>query len=269
MLNLVVALPCEAKPIRRYYDLTTDTQKYAFPVYRSDNVRLVVSGAGKVNAAAAAAYLGSLNSTYSGAWLNIGIAGHASRKPGDVILVNRITDLVTGTSWYPPIAFRYDGLSGGVCTVDVPETGYKGDCTYDMEAAGFYPVATRFATGELVQCVKVISDNNELDAKKLNAAVIEEIIADKIDGIACIVQSVLTLSQENPTVVSTELCGILGQWHFTVSQRNQLSRLLQACDARNIGFSKQSATIAGCTNASDVLTCIEKRLQASSLALFV
>jgi adenosylhomocysteine nucleosidase len=83
-------LQCEASPIIAHFNLRSYPDS-PFPIYYNETMALIVSGIGKINCAAATAYLqvlrgGSLHS----AWLNIGIAGHSEYPLGKGLLVHQI-----------------------------------------------------------------------------------------------------------------------------------------------------------------------------------
>ena len=74
-ISLHVAQQHEAKPIIKYFHLRRYKHNSPFPIYLSDAYTLVVSGEGKLNTAAAVAYLAShFPNTTNNPWLNIGIA---------------------------------------------------------------------------------------------------------------------------------------------------------------------------------------------------
>ena len=56
MINILTALPCEAKPLIHHYRLN-GRQVHGFRIYENSDMRLIVSGIGKVAAAAACACL--------------------------------------------------------------------------------------------------------------------------------------------------------------------------------------------------------------------
>ncbi len=83
MINLVVALPAEARPLIEFFRLKEKTTIGTFRMYRQEDMSLVISGPGKIAAAAATALLAGSNTTgKQAAWLNIGIAGHATYAIG-------------------------------------------------------------------------------------------------------------------------------------------------------------------------------------------
>ena len=228
MINLVVALPAEARPLIDFYRLREKTTLGTFRVYRHADMSLVVSGPGKVASAAATALLAGRNTTArQAAWLNIGIAGHATCATGQSLLANRITDQATGKSWYPPQLFDLPTTTGRLVTVDVPENRYPQDVAYDMEASGYYPVASHFSSAELLQCFKVVSDNREHASSKITAACCTQLVAQKLDEIDLLVRALVSLAQEYNDwhAPHAELEPLSAQWHFTVSQRHQLAEL--------------------------------------------
>ena len=228
MMNLVVALPAEARPLIERYRLSDKTTIGTFRVYRHADISLIISGPGKVAAAAATALLASHSTPeIQAAWLNIGIAGHATCPTGQSLLAHRITDYATGKSWYPPQLFDLPTTTGSLLTVDVPENDYRQDVAYDMEASGYYAVACRFSSTELVQCFKVVSDNREQSTATLTAKHCTQLLAQKLDEIDLLLRALVSQAQEVNSwrAPHAGLEQIAAQWHFTVSQRHQLAEL--------------------------------------------
>ena len=197
MMNLVVALKAEARPLIRHYELHDRQADTAFPVYLGTDMALVVSGPGKAAAASATACLQGLTQGSKGnAWLNIGIAGHATYAIGDGRIANRITEHATDRSWYPPQVHELDIETGRLLTVDSPENDYTVDTLYDMEAAGFYPAACQFSTSELVQCFKVVSDNKMHANTKITAKHCEQLVASQLKTINSLVETLANMQKQ-------------------------------------------------------------------------
>ena len=195
MINLVVALPAEARPLIERYRLNEKTTIGTFRVYRHADMSLIISGPGKIAAAAATALLAGSNTPgKQAAWLNIGIAGHATYSTGQSLLAHRITDHATGKNWYPPQLFDLPTTTVSLLTVDIPENSYRQDVAYDMEASGYYPVASRFSSTELVQCFKVISDNREQSTATITAERCSQLVTRKLDEIDALVRALLSLA---------------------------------------------------------------------------
>jgi nucleoside phosphorylase len=197
MMNLVVALKAEARPLIRHYELHHRHAGMTFPVYLGTDMALVISGPGKAAAAAATAWLQGLTQGNKGnAWLNIGIAGHATCAVGDARIANRITEQATNRSWYPPQVHELDIATGRLLTVDSPENDYPVDALYDMEAAGFYPAACRFSTSELVQCFKVVSDNRQHANTKITAKHCEQLVDSQLKTINSLVEALGNMQKQ-------------------------------------------------------------------------
>lgn len=229
MIRFVVALPAEARPLIDRYRLRRRRASSDFPIYENEDVALIVSGVGKVAAAVATAYLnaGTGNQAH-GIWLNVGIAGHGQRHVGDGALAHRITDDATQGNWYPPLVFDPPCETAGVLTVGNPEHMYRAPWIYDMEAAGYYPIACRFSTSELVHCFKVVSDNRTVTANTVSGKTAQQMIAKHIEVIEDIMSRLTALSAELPKIGpdARQLEKFLDRWRFTVTEQHKLRRLL-------------------------------------------
>lgn len=263
MIHIVTALPCEAKPLIKHYRLNGQQTLHGFRIYENDEIRLIISGLGKINCAAACAYLQGRHSEQQTAWLNIGIAGHANLAIGTAILASKISDANNNQRYYPP------GLPDSPCprfeliSLDQATNSYPGNAVYDMEAAAFYMLAIRFSNSEAVQCMKIISDNKEIGIEQINAEKTEALIAGQIEQIAHVIQQLQQCNQELQTL-SRPAFGFsefTQKWRFTVSQQHQLQRLLQQWQAR----SEQTITIdnfAELTHSKLVIKQLQKTLTA-------
>lgn len=260
MLCLVVALPCEARPLAEYYRLRARPCR-GFPVYANDRTALIVSGVGKVAAAAAVACLQmQLGGAQAHSWLNCGVAGHPTRAIGEGLLAHKITDGANRRSWYPPLLDAPPCATDELITVDRPERSFEDGCAYDMEAAGFYPTACRFSTGELVQCYKVVSDGRSEAGKTLATGRVSRLMEDRLEEIAAVagrldrLERALAQVQAPPALEG--FC--LVRWHFTQTQRHQLAgacRRVQALDLDGEGF---RAELDVCRRATDVLEYLHR-----------
>jgi len=181
-INLVAALPAEGKPIASRFDLPRLQPDLEFPVYRRSHITLVVTGPGKINAAAGTALLGALGDRRQQAiWVNLGIAGHAERSVGEVLLASSITDAVSGRVWFPILPDGAPCPSESLLTLDRPDFGYKNQGMVDMEASGFFPTACRYSSVGLVQVLKVVSDNRENTSRGLGAKQVRRLMDGVIE----------------------------------------------------------------------------------------
>ena len=265
MLNLVIALPAEARPIIARRRLKRLDGHAAFPVYAGDRVRLAVSGCGKTSAAAAAAYLGAiLPDTRTSAWLNVGVAGHGSSSRGAALLAHKVIDRAGGRSYHPAITFPFPGSTTAVVTVDQAETEYPEPCAYDMEASGFCQSALRFASAELVHCLKIVSDTPDDPLDRVSADMVEALVQDQMDRVDQLAANLADLGAEaaglerDPPLYAE----LLDRWHFTASERSQLRRLLQRRHALAAREPVPEAEWAALKRGKDVLSSLRRRLDA-------
>ena len=106
-IRWVIALACEAAPIRARYDMRR-VDGGPFPTYQSACGRhwLVESGIGRTNAAAAMMHLHHLSAApRHAAWVNVGIAGHRDADIGEARLVCQVREASTGRVFYPISVF--------------------------------------------------------------------------------------------------------------------------------------------------------------------
>lgn len=234
MVNFVVALKAEAAPLIDHYGLRAQTPKGLFTIYARDNIALTVSGVGKTAAAAAVTYLHAVTGEpQHTAWLNLGIAGHRDLPLGALLLAHKITDKAANRHWYPPQILPTQLTGRELLCVDTPEAGYADEALYDMEAAGFYAAACRCSTAELVQCLKIVSDNAQAPANTpgnpLKARNVEALVAAQLPAIAGYADALEKLAGQLQSwqLPSDELYSYLQRWHFTVTQQHRLKTLLQ------------------------------------------
>ncbi len=230
MLRFVVAFEAEARPLIEHYGLDRDDATSAFKIYRQGDVALVVSGIGKVAAAAGTSYLHlSAGSERDAVWLNVGIAGHGTRPVGEALLAHKVTDRGSGRSWYPTLAFTPPCATDQVTTVDRPEREMTSPGAFDMEASGFVATACRFASAELVHCLKVVSDGPNTEVESLTAQTARRLVEKQLPMVDAVAEACAPLSLElrRQGAEPPELAACLERWHFTVTEQRELRRLLR------------------------------------------
>lgn len=261
---LVVALQAEAQPLITRFGLRCESPRGMFRIYRSESMALVVSGVGKSLSAAATGYLCGCSDGWRNApWINIGVAGHRTVDVGELIVANKIVDQSTAHSWYPPQLVS-NVVNSTLITVDKPEESYPERAAYDMEAAGFFPSATRCSSGELVQSIKVISDNPHQSIASLNARSIEQLITKNLSEIEQFINRLSELSIEIKVFPHN---GSLPEswakrWSFSVTQGHRLRRLLQRWKVLIGDEETLDSVLGACKDGAAVLTALEARLNA-------
>ncbi len=270
MINLVVALPAEARPLIRHFGLRRRPDASPFPLYDNDGISLIVSGVGKLKAAAATACLHAANGAAPDhAWLNIGIAGNGARALGEGVLAHSIKDAATRRCWYPPLVFQPPCETTAVLTLDRPASAYPETDSVDMEASAVYETASRFSTGELAHCFKIISDNRANPSHAVSAASTEQLVTQKLDEIEAIVRQLRQLAEEMTRLRSPppEFERFLARWHFTVSERHRLHQLLRCWQLRVPERQLSPAEFGALARAGEVLVLLERRLQGLPVRL--
>ena len=264
----MVALASEARPLIEHYRLSSLRHACGFRIYAADSVRLVVTGMGKVNAAAGTAYLAGFDPHLDQAWLNIGIAGHRSLNVGTATFALKVTDQATGRNWYPPQAVDMPGMGAHVTTYDTPMVSYPAEFVCEMEASAYYSVATRFSSGEVVQCYKIISDNKSSPVSELTAGTVTSLVRDHVNTIDGIAQSLQGMTKQLPRLAfQRELDQFVERWHFTVAQQVQLRDMLRKARALGATEALGLERWRHCENASHVLTEIELYLDSLPVRL--
>ncbi len=268
MIHLLTALPCEAKPLIRHYRLTRQRPEGVFPLYQSQQLRLIVSGVGANNMAAAVGYLHALaGDDPATAWLNIGIAGHANKPLGTPCLVDKATDNTAAYCYYPPMLFDLDIERAPLITLSNPSDNYSGNHLYDMEGMAFFTIASRLATAELVHSAKIVSDNRDHPISNISAKRVEALVEASMRTINELIMQLNELQRHYQSVIQdpSHYQEFLQNWRFTQYQRKRLRRLLQRLSALNM--QPHWPILETLAHAEDVLHTLEQQLGAAP-ALF-
>lgn len=228
-INFVVALDAEAQPLIHYYRLKRDHEIKPFPVYKSDNKLLIVSGIGKHNAMVATGYLAGLSNIGSQAWLNVGIAGGDVESLGDTVLAKAILDQETKKRYHPSVCFDVDLPQVEIITINEPTVIYKKGVLYDMEAAGFFDAASHFSTVELIHSCKIISDNSNHGVDGITKESTLALIETNFEKIEDMTRVLLNLLSQIKIAerVGQAISLLEKEYHFTTTQQNSLKVLVQ------------------------------------------
>ncbi len=224
---IFTALPCEAKPLITHFKLKKETSIAPFAIYTRGSIVLTVSGVGKSAMAAAVAYVFALFPAESLAVvLNVGVAGHKDYELGALFAAEKIIDGDRNKSYYPAIVTDLPCLTQSITTVSQAQLHYKTESLYDMEASAFYEIAVRFSSSELIQSLKVISDNENNAVEQITPAKVSAWIQEQLSEIEVCIKNLQSINSEYNTVVLTEYPQIIQQWRFSAHEKLQLKRLL-------------------------------------------
>ena len=203
--------------------------------------------------------LALFNNPQSPILINLGIAGHRSEALGTLCLGHKIIDRDSGRCFYPQMPFMSPTTSYSVWTGNQPDTGYIEDVLYEMEAAGFYEMAVKFSTSELIQVLKVVSDNAQSSIAGINAAQTEEWLSRQLPTIDGIVTQLIGLRQINQATTNAVYQELIDSFHFTVSRSLTLKALLQRWQLLK-GDQIMTWREANLRNAKELLIWIEYQL---------
>jgi len=175
------ALHAEALALINYYKLKRQLNIKPYACYAGDGVFLIESGIGKIHTASAIAWANATIAAISPIWVNIGMAGHSERAIGSCLLARCIKDKRSDqrACLHPLPASIPD--SEDLLTLDEPEDSYPAGSMVDMEGSAFVSVANRFTSPELIQSIKVISDNTQNPAQRLKTGEVETLFVPHLD----------------------------------------------------------------------------------------
>ncbi len=224
MVAIVCALAGEASPLSRHLNLRRCQKPTPFPLFQSQDFRLVVSGVGKVRSAAATAYLLSLGPSET--VLNIGLAAAPGEIPiGEALLIHKVTDRATGGVFYPDVLVRHGFREAPLTTADRPQTT-PWATPVDMEASGFCQAAAHFVSSAQTGLVKVVSDHFEAHTDHR----IDRLLHPHLDGITELARQMQQLVGELAPGLEEPLQHLLEDLSvrigFTVTQSRDLEKFV-------------------------------------------
>jgi len=228
-------------------------------------LKILLKGAIKhQNHMLAVGWVGALRTNQDCAWLNIGTSGHASRELGELVLIHGVGDEVQQRSHYPSLVAKWSGQTDAVLSVSTPSDDYPEGAAVDMEAYAFFNSALRFSDSELVQSLKVVSDNRLSGIEELNAAKLTRYMSSNCLEVIAFAKSLISLIRPKYSIAYDTQS--LFELRGTHSQRLQVTQLLQKLQVMNCVNSIDDE-LTQCKDLSGVLTCLKKALTAAMPSL--
>lgn len=161
MINFVVATLPEGQPIIDLFQLNKKKIINKKLIYYSDKMSLTVTGIGKINCIIGVTQtFYELGKKKNNVWINIGLAGHKTSEIGKIFLVNKAIDKTTQKVFYPFIG-KFNFRMKECVTFEKVNNKYDRRLS-DMECSGFFEAAKNFSSIELLQSIKIISDNEKV-----------------------------------------------------------------------------------------------------------
>lgn len=161
MLYIVTALYIEAKPLISLFNLKKDNSYTKFQVFSNEDVKLIISGTGKVRSATALTYLISKEDIKKNDYIvNIGfVASNKNSQLGDIVYISKIQNAYSDFDFYPEMIYKHNFLEGSLTTFDsIVEKKIENTEYIDMEAYGFFQTASIFFKKDKIIVLKIVSD---------------------------------------------------------------------------------------------------------------
>lgn len=235
MVYIFCAFYGECSDLIKHYNLKKrqSDKHYRFDVFENEvsPVKIIITGQGAVLAASAVS--GAVS--YFGidgkdAIINIGTCA-GNYEVGSVFLCNKITEYVTGRTFYPDMLIKSSIIECEIVTVSVPvkENDIALGKLYDMEASAIYQAANIYVGPHKMGFVKVVSDNGNYD--NLTPDMVKTIMADAtgvivqyVDDFVEVEGKVEALSRSLDATYVNQLCADL---HCSKSMENQVEQLIK------------------------------------------
>ena len=161
MLYIVTALYIEAKPLISLFNLKKDNSYTKFQVFSNEDVKLIISGTGRVKSATALTYLISKENIKKNDYIvNIGfVASNKNSQLGDIVYISKIQNAYSDFDFYPEMIYKHNFLEGSLTTFDsIVEKKIENIEYIDMEAYGFFQTASIFFKKDKIIVLKIVSD---------------------------------------------------------------------------------------------------------------
>ena len=159
MIYITCALLSEASFLIEYYALKKSEDRY-FRIYENESIKLIISGIGKIDAAAATTYLlQKYHARKEDRLFNIGTCSTTDKAImiGELFIIKKIIDLATAHSYH--LSKEGEALTCVDKALDTPKN-IKTSLA-DMESVGVYLAAKRFIQSRHIMIVKVVSDKTD------------------------------------------------------------------------------------------------------------
>ncbi len=192
MINLLLALPPEAKPLIRHFALQRRQPDGEFPLYVSQEICLCLSGPGRDAMQQAIKFLLQHQSSPASGWINVGIAGHSTLDRGRCLLIDSVIEPSTGERWGLN-SLTLEGVSRSqLHCVSQPESSYTQNTAYDMESTGFTAALREADLLHRGQILKIVSDNPRQPSSEINGKMVANLIEESIPILSQLMEQLLS-----------------------------------------------------------------------------
>lgn len=164
MIYIACALYDEAFPWIKRFGLKKNTEAEKFQIFENSDIRLMITGVGNLNAAAALTYMCTLFlPSEEDIFVNTGACGLLSGTAcrGTLFLIHKITGDRSGRQYYPDILYEHSFREAELISCEKVQTQRKENgriIVTDMEAEGLWCAANIFFSPDRIAFIKYISD---------------------------------------------------------------------------------------------------------------
>lgn len=241
MIYIFSAFYAEAKNIIDHYGLKKEKspEMVRFDVFANESIRLVITGIGEINAAAAVSNIGgAYGISPDDEILNVGCgAGFSSDIcMGSIFLGNKLTEQMTGRTFYPDMLMKANFRECEIVTVARVLNEGCDSVVYDMEAAAVYQAAAFFVGPHRMHFIKLVSDAGE----RIDQSKITELFAlqeDKICGyIDRLLSSCADKAPMDDTQSSWNMDRLICDMRCSKVMGDQLAQLIKYCRLSGIAY---------------------------------
>lgn len=196
MIHIFMALYAEARPMIERLELKKINSGFKFTQYASDELCLTITGAGGIAASTAVgAVCASRELCETDFVVNIGTCAGSRERIGSLYMIHKLTDAVTGRTFYPDILYRHGMAEAELVTVPLAKSDQtQSEDLFDMEGAAVYQAASYFVGPHQLQFLKVVSD--EGDGKWITPAYLTDCVEKHMDEITELLNCLKEISND-------------------------------------------------------------------------
>lgn len=235
MIYLCTALPFEAQPFIKSFQLKRNSSFTRFSVYNNDDMYLIITGTNNINAAIGLTYLlSNVKVSSEDILVNVGVCGSKNKdfSVGSPYLIHKIKDHTTNMTYYPEMLYQHAFFESSIETcsgvITAKDINTITEPLIDMEASSIYQAATYFIKPHQIIFFKIISDH--LEDIKLSKEDIENLISPYVNPLIEWVKTISsTILISNNTFSAEEIQlyeGLIKDLRLSMTMQAQLKQLL-------------------------------------------
>lgn len=241
MIYIFSAFYAEAKNIIDHYGLKKEKspEMVRFDVFANESIRLVITGVGEINAAAAVSNIGgAYGISPDDEILNVGCgAGFSSDIClGSIFLGNKLTEQMTGRTFYPDMLMKANFRECEIVTVARVLNEGCDSVVYDMEAAAVYQAAAFFVGPHRMHFIKLVSDAGD----RIDQSKITELFALQEDKICGYIDRLLSACADKAPMDDTQsswnMDRLICDMRCSKVMGDQLAQLIKYCRLSGIDY---------------------------------